>query len=85
MKNETKEKLEYLKWKVQNQAIRVKNFAIEKGGMLVDWVVDNPAEAILRLGSTGTFVAKQLIMIVWKFLDEKRLDRKLEIFFVIFG
>jgi len=77
MKNETKEKLEHLKWRVQNQAIRVKNFAAEKGGMLIDWVVDNPAEAIglVTLGVSGLKASQSLVVSHRNNKERKRIEQ----------
>lgn len=77
MKDSTKQKFQHIQWKIKNTCWRVENFVRDKGGALVDWVIEHPTETvgIVSLGVSGLKASQSLVVSHRTNKERDRIDR----------
>ncbi len=76
MKEETKVKIDHLKWRAQQRAIQIENFIRDKGGYAIDWCATHPTEVIggVTLLVSGLKASKSLVVTHRTNKERHRID-----------
>lgn len=76
MTDTIKDKFEHIGWRFKNRMLKIKQGAIEKGGLLLDWVIDNPGEAVAVGGLivTGLKASQSLVVSHRHNKERRRID-----------